>query len=149
AKETMQRLLLEDLNRYLGLFGRMEKRKIKCWALVRDNMNDTTTKTRSIKPVLTDDELTGNRIFRNKPIQFVVSSFNSLTSPAQGKPIFLDETAINFNVDIEIPQSAFGDPAKLTRALATYGLRLIPVEREIDMFILTESNFKSSNLKPI
>ncbi len=142
SKDTLNSLMFHDLNRYLGLNGRMEKRLVKCFALKNNSAFDTLISTKSLTPHITVNEKTGNCIFQNQSMQAVVATFNSYNSPAPGKPIIVDETGITVKVDMEIPSDALNDFTLLQRSLLSYGLTLIPVERELDMFILTEPNFK-------
>jgi len=144
SKETMQQFLLDDLNRYFSLFGRIEKRKMKCWALVRNNNDDSLLRTRSVKPRITVSDSTGNHIYMNQPVKKFVAGLNSQKSPSINKPVFLDETGILFNIDIELPDVAYTDLTILKSSLAAYRLALVEVEREIDMFILSEKT-KPSN----
>jgi len=140
AKESLQQYLLQDLNRYLGLNGKMEKIKMNCWSLVRIVSGDSLLKTRSVTSKFINNEMDGVRTFLSQPFSAVVRNLNSYNQPSPGKPIILDDTGITFDVDIEIPVTAYGNIGMLNHALKKYGLTILPVQREIDMFVLTELN---------
>ena len=137
--------MLNDLNRYFNLFGRIEKTKMQCWAVVRTNNADSGLETRSGKPQTFYDDSTGNQVYINQPFKKLVAALNAQNNLAVNKPIFLDETGIQFNIDIQLPRSAYTDREILKRSLAAYGLSLIEVTREIEMFILTETNQHQTN----
>jgi thiol-disulfide isomerase/thioredoxin len=147
-KNTLNVFMFHDLNRYLGLNGRMEKRLVKCWALrIQDSSKTNSLKTSSLQAKLTVDETTGNYIFRNRSFSTVVSALNASNSPAPGKPVIIDETGINDNVDMEIPAEALDDWASLHKYLSSVGLELVPVERQLDMFVLSEPGSNTGKQK--
>ena len=83
----------------------------------------------------------------NQPIAKLLTALNAQSSAQPGKPIFVDETGILFYIDIELPQPAFSDISILQKALTAFGLQLIEVQRELDMFILTEKNYSTTRSK--
>jgi thiol-disulfide isomerase/thioredoxin len=139
TKEYMQGLLLEDLNRYFGLFGRMEKRKTKCLAITRINKADTSLKTKQAKPSIKYGN-EGEVIFTNQPIGKLLQALNTSPLSKPAGPVFLDETGLSFNIDITLPQKAKKNIDELKKFLLSHQLRLEEVEREIEMFILSEVN---------
>ncbi|HVT84904.1 MAG TPA: hypothetical protein VHD35_06860, partial [Chitinophagaceae bacterium] len=146
-KETLNVLMFYDLNRYLGLNGRIEERTVKCWALrIQDSSKTALLKTSSLPARTTIDQATGNYIFRNRSFKTVVTAFNASNSPAPGKPVIIDETGIDKSVDMEIPAEAFDDWALLQKYLSSVGLSLVPAERKLEMFVLTEPGFKNRAL---
>jgi thiol-disulfide isomerase/thioredoxin len=144
-KAELDNIMRQDLNRSLGLHGRIEKRCVECWLLKRNKVNETLLATRSVLPEIKTGRETGNLIFRNQSIAEIVSALNTATSPALGNPIILDETGIGFNIDLEIPQEALNDISLLKTFITRYGLELIPAKREIEMFVLTEPGYSPSH----
>jgi len=139
SKKQMQPFLLQDLGRWLGLHGRMEKRKVKCYVITRISNADTLLKTKQEKPALQfpDD---GNIIFINQPFAKFIAGLNTARTSVPGSPVFTDETGIDFNVDLSFPKTAKQDIGLLRKTLSSYNMKLTLAEREIDMFILSEKN---------
>ena len=142
AQEDLFRsLMLNDLNRYFNLDGRIGKRLIKCWALRADSVTGNLLNSKTAKPLITFQESTGNFIFRNQPFFELIKACNASSSFATVNPVIIDESGISLNIDIDIPAAAFHDFNLLQQSLLLYGIHLVPVEKEIEMFILTEPNF--------
>ncbi len=55
-------------------------------------------------------------------------------------PIVLDETSITENVDLEINVDDIQNLPATVKELRRYGLDLIPVERELDMFVIKQND---------
>jgi thiol-disulfide isomerase/thioredoxin len=135
SKKEFQSLMISDLNRYLHLSGSMELRTIKCYALVRHS-NNSLLNTKGLKPSLNLIDSLGLWQFVNQPLSEIITILNNVNAPSPGKPIILDETGFTGNIDIEIPDSVMYNPFLLKEFLYKYGLSLIPVERQIEMFVL-------------
>jgi thiol-disulfide isomerase/thioredoxin len=123
--------MLEDLNRYSGYTGKIEKRKIKCLVLVR---------TGNISKLLTRETKTENKLYsevpylKNGPVAQVITKLNNLDFISL--PV-LDETGYTGNIDIEFKGKLI-DWAGLKQDLKSNELDLIETERELEVFVLTE-----------
>lgn len=137
-------LFVADLDRYFNLHGRMENRTVTCWALVSFQPSDSIFQPVSLgnnKPSFTEQN--GNYILTNQSVSSLVNLLNAYRSPVPGKPIILDETGNNHSLNIQIPYAAIGNIEWLQKILSPYSLHLVPVERRIEMFVLTELIAKS------
>lgn len=110
-------LMATDLNRYLGLNGRLEQRMIECM-IITSTKNDTK---KIANPYI-------ERIIRNWEI---TGSLNG------NKPILLNEANLSSSQHIEIPQHAYKNIATLKQALLPFGLQIVPARRLITMFVLS------------
>ena len=128
----LYRYMLTDLNRYTAYEGRIEKRQMDCWALVR---------TRNLK--LTGDTAARklNTLFRgtrpaiaNYPIRFLALRIRDL--PFIDLPV-LDETdyqgliTLQFNAPVD-------SMSVLQSELRRYGLDLVKQKREINVMVLAD-----------
>jgi thiol-disulfide isomerase/thioredoxin len=138
-KEKLDRrydVMKQDLERFFGLRGSIEKRKVKCLVLKRTTTEDLI-KSKSKDFVLELHPLhtslrAGNyaweQVFRQ--LQFVYWS-----SPFP----FLDETNYKGNVDIGLNGDLSQVPV-LRRELNKYGLDLVEEERELDMLVIRKAD---------
>ncbi|QEC51504.1 thiol-disulfide isomerase/thioredoxin [Anseongella ginsenosidimutans] len=140
-KEQTRRIknhMRNDLNRFLNLNGRMEKRRVPCLVLVRttdeDNMKTGGGKFKNT--LNTDDPV---KKLHNEKLSFLIWQLNQTV----GNLPALDETGYAGKVDLELKISSFRDIAALRRALQPYGLDLKKAEREVELFILTEPDISS------
>ena len=125
--------MLDDLNKYSGFYGRVEKRKVKCFVLVRTNSIDKI-KTKGAK---FDDKLSYDtkQYMKNGPMSRLVLRLNKIENI---KMPVIDGTGYKGNIDIELPGD-FNNINELRKKLKQYNLDLIESERSIDMFVLTEN----------
>lgn len=127
SMEKRERLgyIYSDLQRLLGVNARWEKRPVKCLVMVKkmDVDIDSLNKTRR-----------GQKIVMNGIPLFYLDQ-------AEKYPPAIDETGIKKFVVIEAFNSTdFLD--QLRKQLQVYGCDLIEAERDIDVLIITETNYK-------
>ncbi|WP_051293274.1 TlpA family protein disulfide reductase [Olivibacter sitiensis] len=128
--DSLYYYMLEDLNRYSDYIGTIEKRMVDCLVLIRTSTKDKIkSKGGKIKNTFPQTP----SILSNCPIGYMLIRLNDDT-PIE-LPI-IDETGYSGNVDIEI--SGFTDLASLKKELNRYDLDLIPVKRNLFMFVLTD-----------
>jgi hypothetical protein len=135
SKEFVRSFMLQDFNRYLGWYGRVEKRKGNCLALVRTVFNDSLLLSKGGKPnhaLNKKDEL---KFIRNQSFSYLVTALNR--DGCSAVPV-IDETNFPLPVDIQLPVDDICNLPALRKALAPYGLDLITVQRELDFFVLTK-----------
>ena len=137
-KNAMLKMLAQDLDRYLNLNGHFEKRKMKCFVIARINSNDSSIKTKGVKASVRFNDA-GDVEYLDQPFSKVVDALNIAKFSEPGGNIFLDETNIPFNIDITLPKAVKNDLQLLKGFLSSLGLQLVEVEREIDMFILSDN----------
>lgn len=124
--------MLEDLNRYSDYSGKIEKRKIKCYALIRTNYVDKIESSGA----KAEDRLYDNRnkYLVNLPISHLIRRLNNVDSI---KFPVIDETNYSGDVDIFI-NADFDDFNALREELKQYSLDLIEIEKILDVFVLRE-----------
>lgn len=122
--------MLDEVNRWSDYMGRIEKREIKCYALVRTDQRDKIhTKGGVFENELSDPEST---YLKNAPVGHLVSKLNTL--PFYKFPV-IDETGYTKNIDISF-KSGLSDSKEIHKDLKKWGLDLIEVKRELEMFVL-------------
>lgn len=127
--------IIKDLDYLMGLYGRYEKRKIKCLVLYRTN-NEELFKSVSKQR---DSRLDGSvKIFRKDSFKNLVFKLNSYS----GNPPVFDGTGYTGNVDLDLKIDSWKNIPDLRRNLQTYGLDLKEEERELEVFVLTEISRK-------
>lgn len=129
--ESARKIMVDDLNRYLGLNAHMEKRKTKCWALIKAAVksSDTTTQHSQANPYLIRNKTTGE-------IAEILSSPGS---------VIVDETGIRDSLSLTLERDSLGDTAALRRQLLRYGLDLVPAERILDRLVITDAHSDSTS----
>lgn len=123
--------MLDDLNKYSGYYGKIEKRKTKCLILRRTSGKDKI-RTKSGKRSSTLFSKSGSRL-QNFPMSLLARKINALDFI---KVPVLNETGYKTNVNIELSGNA--DLPTLQKQLKTFDLELIEASREINFFIITD-----------
>jgi thiol-disulfide isomerase/thioredoxin len=132
-------LMANDLNNYLDLHGRIEKRKQVCYAL---QIIDTAKipGTKGTKPFIQAGGQYNERLFLNQPVSMLIAILNSQIVAQKPKPIVIDETGYKGKMDLKLAAGNLNDFQQLNLALYPFGMTLKRVERELDVFVLTENN---------
>lgn len=128
---------IEDLNRYLGLYGRSEKRKMPCVILYKDSsvmlngssgLTNIPTRKKGATHYLGKQSLTSILYLLNRPLQRGIHP-----------TLFIDESGYTDVVALELPAAALYDVQQLERALAPYGIRIHQTEREVEVFVVGDA----------
>jgi thiol-disulfide isomerase/thioredoxin len=130
--------IVQDLNRYLKLYGRMEKRSVSCWAVIKSKERSKLYEHTTDSSYLFDENEKEFKAVANKPFSQFVSLLNKTSTPIPNLPIFVDETGIKRNVSIKIPAKFLNNINELKKELQEYGLDLTRVSRVLDMFVLSD-----------
>lgn len=140
-KHRAYEYMLSDLNRFFQINGRIEKRKMKCLALVRTSMVD------KIKYSGTRDLSLGRFYFDSSgAFHLFATRMNSfrdkLSEYNQDKRYaFTDHTNYHGLIELDI-ESSLNDIVSLKKELLLkYDLDLIETEEEISVMVLTERSF--------
>jgi thiol-disulfide isomerase/thioredoxin len=118
-----------DLDRYLGLQGRFEKRSLPCLLLVLKND--------SALP-----KLAGQAPLQSKRGILLFSQTDEMVlslNMTEGIPPIINETNINEPLRLSLDGSLLRDLPGLRAALQACGLDLLPAVREMDVFVLTDA----------
>lgn len=124
---------IKDLDNLLGLYGRYEKRRMKCLALINTgNLDQIKTKT-------TGDDF---EILTAPHIKLVNQSLDNIVwklNQFYGNPPVFNETGYKNNVDMDFQLNSWQDIPELRKVLQNFGLDLREEERELEVFVLTET----------
>ena len=128
TEEAALTAMREDLDRYLGLHGRFEKRKMHCLRLVKRKNGLLPALSTNAPP----QSKRGILLFTHT--DEMVLSLN-LT---EGIPPVINETNIKAGVVLTLNGALLTDLQGLRTALQAYGLDLLPAMRELKVFVLSE-----------
>lgn len=113
TNQAQSEAVIKDLDHLLGLHGRFENRKIKCLVLVAPAAKDTSVSLKNVVSRL-------NQLAKNPPV--------------------IDQTGLHGSKEPELSPESWNDLTALRKALQVYGIALKEEERELEMFVLTETN---------
>lgn len=142
SKEAARLWMLEDLSRSFGISATAQKQTASCYALVKTGA-DSLLKSGGATPastLLSKDSAV--KYLRNSSITRLVKAFN-FSTPPDTVPIVLDETGITYNIDIAFNIPNIQNLSALNELLPSYGLKLIPVQREIEFLVIKENSQKT------
>lgn len=125
---------LNNLNLISPYRCKIEKRRIKCLALIRTSTIDKLKSQGGMKKM---NMFKNGNMLNNHPISLFLTRLNQ--EDVSGQEIVIDETNYANNVDLNI-NASFSNRNSLREELRRYDLDLIPVEREIEMFCFYQNN---------
>ena len=130
-QDQLLRGLLDNLNKSTAYFASIEKRKVKCFVLKYvGNTDRLKTKGGNKRNSLFN---TYNLKLTNGPIYNLIIKMDEL--PFINLPI-VDETGYQNNIDISLDNCK--NLEILANQLLSYGLKLVPTIRNIDMYVLRD-----------
>lgn len=118
-EEMKKEKMRADLDFYLGLHGRLEKRMVKCMVLKRDSTITPITE----KPTTNPTHVIGIAKYQNRQL---------------GNLPWIDEVADSKSLYITGPQNP-ADVAALSQQLLLYGIRLVHEMRELEMVVISDA----------
>lgn len=134
-------LVLEDLKASLQtaspLLGSWQNRELPCYVLTTEGNGPARSKAE--RPAYRKDNLSDSVFMQGHSMLAITAICNSANQPSPGKAIIVNETGIDYPIDLVIPFKALSDPDVLTEALIPYQLRLTPAKRQLAVFVLTEN----------
>lgn len=137
-------LMLEDLNRYFSYAGKIEKRKVWCWALTRNSKFHHSNVTSD--PPQIDYSGSGDFCMTHMPILEFIRRFVLTNQYNECLPI-VDETGICEPVTLDL-KCGLNDIPALQRELSHCGLELSKVQREIEVLVIRTKD-RSSDKKQL
>jgi len=163
-EQQYKQLIVDDLNRFFGLYGRIEQRKVPVWVIrVSETFKPSARPLEGfrgvnngwIKTRVKEDQYVGpnsdgyESYVENLNSQYLAGSLMSyFFQPEKGfsSPPIIDETALppNTPINIGFPNSEELTFEEISEVLASQGILLTKEEREIPMFVLTEPGYEAA-----
>ncbi|WP_345949033.1 TlpA disulfide reductase family protein [Mucilaginibacter sp. PAMB04274] len=131
----LKEIIRLDLNRFFNLNGRMEKRKAKCLVLQRFNKESRLLATPQSVPLNSLHSRDSIKVLSGGSISNIIWELNEVPN---GLPA-IDETGIQENVEMHLPIKSFANIPEVNRALDKYGLMLKEEVRELEFFVLSDT----------
>ncbi len=131
------RMLRQTLQTASPLQGSWQKRNLPCYVL--KTLHEGPPPSKYTRMVFRRDSQTDSIYLIAHSMKAVIAILNDAIQPIPGKAIILDETSINYPLDLVLTAAALTDPVLLQKVLASFGLALIPTQRELDVFVLTDN----------
>jgi thiol-disulfide isomerase/thioredoxin len=145
SEPETEEIVKKDLLRWLDIMGytvKKEKRKVNCFALIRKGKTDLLYSKGG--QYINDLDNTENvRALVNAPLSTFI---NFLSKRLYDAPRVINETGIadQVHIDIYLTPSSLENTGILRNELSKYGLDLVPMEKEKEMYIITENGFKKA-----
>jgi hypothetical protein len=131
----MYDVMKQDLERFFGLKGRIERRLVECLVLERTGREDKMQSSKNDLYKVKLNPFETNLSLINAPI---VNLRKQLELVYWKRYNILDETGYTNNVSIELDVD-LTNLKELNECLTKYGLKLTKKEREIDMLVIRKA----------
>jgi len=134
TKEDMQKAMQADLKKYWGFDARFEEQKCPYWKIIASKSAIAKLKSKGGSELWTGDTNVSYKA-RNAPFEKVV---NLIRDSNDG--IFIDDTGIDFNVDItmDCKDCLLTNLPDVKKALMANGLDLIAGEKEMKVLVIKD-----------
>lgn len=132
--------ILNDLNSNLGLYGRLEKRSVTFYKIICGSSAEKDLKSTGGTPEIQWNDKKKQKYLHNQKISMLTDYLNGAKTERSDVFQFSNEADISYNVDIELSLNDVGDIDSLTRQLRQYGLDLVTGKKEMEVFVLSDSN---------
>lgn len=138
SNEAFKTIMLQDINRYLRLWGRMEEREVPCYEMTFMNHSLLPAPSEN-KPRKIINATTGMTDYTGTTLDKFCESLNTALLTEADNPIIVNGTGIHYAIDISISKEAIkGNIAALCNDLMDYGITLKPTRRIMEMFVLSD-----------
>jgi thiol-disulfide isomerase/thioredoxin len=124
-------IMQHDLESYFDLSGAMEKRKVKCFVLIRTSKEDKLRSTGG------DPAWEHNHFYMHIANQPLKAFLAALVLDMQTQLPLIDETGYEGNVDLQL-NANMSDINSINEALKKYDLQFIEAERPTDFIVLRQ-----------
>jgi thiol-disulfide isomerase/thioredoxin len=141
-KEDRYSYIVNDLNRYFGINGRIEKRKMRCLSIVRTSTREKFKYVRETNYLGAQRWLDTSNVFHFRSTTFKVFRM-TLSDHNKNHPLpITDDTGYNGFIQMDIV-SPLNDITALRMELRSkYDLDIVEKVKEVDVMILTEKRYK-------
>jgi thiol-disulfide isomerase/thioredoxin len=128
----LQRIMQRDLKNYFSLEAKVEIRKMPCWRIIALKGSEKMLRTKGGDPQWAGD-FSGFR-FINQPMH---SLLLEIWSFHQRDGVFLDDTGIDYNIDIKF-DAILTDISDIKRELQKHDLDLVRGEKEMKVIVIRD-----------
>ncbi len=142
--ERLFPIMQQDLVQYFGLQARIEKRKVRCWVLVRTGKKDKLqTKGGAMRTNFFTNTSDSVKYMYNFPFQSFVKLLDMRWEGEASPGPLRDETGYNQNVDIALNAADWMDwnitnLQPLRKALQAYNLDIREATRKMDVLVISD-----------
>jgi len=148
-KDQFYQIMRDDLDKFFGLKGKIEKRKMKCFVLVRTSLADKLktkgdkTEDSFFKGDILDTVIRSVRLMKNISFEKFSSRLETIVEQSFSQP-YLDETGYKGNIDFKIDGKLLDNITLdvLRRELRNYDLDLVEKERSIEALVIRQQDKK-------
>lgn len=127
----LQQIMQRDLKNYFSFNVSIEKRIMPCWKLIKRSNYSSNLRTKGGTPMITANF--NSYVMVNEPSKYL----NSMFYMHQNDWLFIDETGIDYNMDINM-QCIFNDLDDIRRELNKNGLDLVKGEKEMNVIVIRD-----------
>ena len=128
----LQKIVQNDLKNYFSCDAMVETRKMPYWKITANKKSASILKTKGGDPVW--GGTFSSVVFKNQPIS---SLLLEIWSYHQEDTVFVDETGIKYNIDLNI-HCVMTDLKEIKKELQKNGLDLILGEREMKVIVIRD-----------
>ena len=126
----VNKILIQDFDRYFGVNSYVEEQTINCYVLVRTNKNKLPKSLFSSGASEPYDNMLGFN-FRGAEMENFIDHLNYVLDP-----LILDETGITTKIDLDLPIKKKNDINEINQLLMEKGLQLKEAKRKINVIVL-------------
>lgn len=124
SKKDLDQIMQHDLQRYFGMSGKFETRKVRCFDMIRADLKANRF-IRQTKEVKNDNS------YSIADISFILNR--------DGRVPVLNSTGIKDDqLFVQITDKDLWNPQILKKALNAHGLDIIEIEKELEVFVISE-----------
>ncbi|MET7000352.1 redoxin domain-containing protein [Chitinophaga defluvii] len=145
SKHDLHKLMQQDLDRFFGLKGSVEKRYVSSYVLIRKGRKDMlqtrgdTAKDSFIPTYIKSSKIEPLRVLVNQPFSVLADRLKTLVILAAKKPL-VNKTGYKGNIDITMTGEEVDSEniQLLKKALNRYGLDLVEKKVKMDVLVIKE-----------
>ncbi len=122
-----------DLQNYFSMTATVEVKEMPCWRIIA-GQKANLLKTQGGPPIFTGNF--SGFVLQNQPVH---SLLLEIWGFFQREPVFIDETGIDYNIDLRI-DAVMTDINDVKKALQKKGLDLVPGEKVMKVIVVRDLN---------
>jgi thiol-disulfide isomerase/thioredoxin len=136
SRGEIDTIIRADLNTQFGLSSRIEKKMVDCFVITStDELGSVVRANSQESRIIYADSVI---LLKNQPLSALIGILNEQNIGHPLSPLIIDETRFKDKVDMKLPIN-MQTLDIIQNALLPYGLKLIPTEREIAIFIVSKA----------